>query len=73
MEDQMVTTIEKLMTRSQVARALDISPERVTQLARRGQLPHLRTDLGRLYDPADIEQLRRERAARNGQSETVSR
>ncbi len=59
----MVTTVEKLMTRSQVARALDISPERVTQLARRGQLPHLRTDLGRLYDPADIEQLRRDRAA----------
>lgn len=51
------------MTRSDVARALDISPERVRQLTLAGQLRCEHTPLGRLYNPLDVERLASERAA----------
>jgi predicted site-specific integrase-resolvase len=45
-----------LMTASQVARRLTISAERVRQLAREGRLkPIQTTELGRLWNPADVE------------------
>ncbi|MGO9196848.1 MAG: helix-turn-helix domain-containing protein [Acidimicrobiales bacterium] len=44
------------MTASQVARRLQLSSERVRQLAREGRLPAVQhTELGRLWDPKDVE------------------
>jgi DNA-binding transcriptional MerR regulator len=49
-------TTANLMTASQVARRLTISAERVRQLAREGRLePVQTTELGRLWDPEDVE------------------
>ncbi len=45
-----------LMTASQVGRRLQISAERVRQLAREGRLPPVEiTELGRLWDPIDVD------------------
>jgi DNA-binding transcriptional MerR regulator len=50
------------MTASQVARRLEISAERVRQLAREGRLePAEVTGLGRLWDPAEVETFARSR------------
>jgi DNA-binding transcriptional MerR regulator len=44
------------MTASQVGRRLQISAERVRQLAREGRLPPVEiTELGRLWDPTDVD------------------
>jgi hypothetical protein len=44
-----------LLTASQVARQLNLSAERVRQLARQGKLPPAeRTPLGQLWDPAEV-------------------
>lgn len=56
--------LEGTLTSSQVARLLGVSAQRVIQLANAGRLAHTRTDLGRLYDPADVQRLIRERAAK---------
>jgi len=46
----------KLLTSSQVARRLELSAERVRQLARQGRLPAAQeTPLGRLWDAEAVE------------------
>jgi hypothetical protein len=40
-----------------VARQLDLSPERVRQLARAGRIPFTPTAIGRLYDPEAVRAL----------------
>jgi predicted site-specific integrase-resolvase len=52
----MMNKTGRQMTASQVARRLMISAERVRQLAREGRLPPVETtELGRLWDPDDVE------------------
>lgn len=48
---------EELLTRSQVAKALDVSPERVRQLTTSGLLPCTVTPLGRLYQRRDVDRV----------------
>ena len=47
----------ELLTRSQVARRLGLSGERIRQLSISGQLPSQSTPLGRLYRSVDVEAL----------------
>jgi DNA-binding transcriptional MerR regulator len=58
--------IQKFLTVGDVAHQLRCSPRRVIQLADLGTLPiAARTDHGwRLFDPADVDRLQRERDAR---------
>jgi excisionase family DNA binding protein len=49
------------LTTKEVARRLNLSAERVRQLANSGQLTCTVTDLGRLFDPADVEHYARTR------------
>ena len=49
---------------SEAARRLKLSAERVRQLARSGALPSVRTELGRLFDPDDLDRFAAERAKR---------
>lgn len=44
-----------LLTPSEAARLLDVTPERVRQLADAGRLASTRTRLGRLFALADVE------------------
>ncbi len=55
---------EALITRSQVARLLGLSPERVRQLTLAGRLSCRRTPLGRLYDPAEVARFAATRTSR---------
>ena len=48
---------EELLSRSQVAKALDVSPERVRQLTTSGLLPCTVTPLGRLYQRRDVDRV----------------
>jgi len=50
------------LTRGQVARLLDVSPERVRQLTVTGRLRCRQTPLGRLYSRADVEAVAAARA-----------
>jgi excisionase family DNA binding protein len=52
---------EPMLSSSQAARLLEVSSERVRQLADAGKLPCERTPLGRLFDRADVEALAAER------------
>ena len=49
------------LTAAIAARALDLTPNRVRQLADEGRIRSIRTPLGRLLDPADVERMRVER------------
>jgi hypothetical protein len=49
---------ENWLTRAQVARSLEISSEYVRVLTRNGRLAFINTQLGRLYDPASVEEAR---------------
>ena len=51
---------------SVAARFLELSPQRVLQLAAEGKLKFELTPLGRLFDPDDLERARLERVARRG-------
>jgi DNA-binding transcriptional MerR regulator len=54
-----------LITVSRAAKILDLSEGGVRALERRGELPATRTSTGtRLFDPAIVERVARERAAR---------
>lgn len=55
---------EETMTTSQAARTLDLSRQHTIRLARRGDLRHVWTPLGRLFDASDVARLAQERAAR---------
>jgi excisionase family DNA binding protein len=61
----MLDANENHLTTSQAGRALGISKTRVLQLADDGRLPHVRTPLGRLFDPEAVRALALERQ-RNG-------
>ena len=53
---RVMKTEAQLMTVSQVARRLNLSSERIRQLARAGRLPpDQETELGRLWLPATVE------------------
>ena len=56
--------VEEGMVESAVARALDVSGARVRQLMVDGRLGFVQTQLGRVYDPSDVERLRAERERR---------
>lgn len=58
----MATQLGEFLSRSQVARRLGISAERINQLARAGRIEFVETPLGRLYSVKVVEALERERA-----------
>ena len=58
--------IAEWMSRAQAARRLDVTPQWVIRLARRGELDHIKTARGRLLDPPDVERLAEERRRRRG-------
>jgi hypothetical protein len=59
------------LTPAQTARRLDITPQRVRQLLKAGELGYTATPLGRLVDAADVERLRVERERRHSQQAPV--
>lgn len=52
------------LTTSQAARTLNLSPQRIDQLAKEGQLPFTSTPLGRLFHVRAVEALKAEREAK---------
>ena len=54
------------LSTSQAARRLEVSSERVRQLARAGCLPAIETPLGRLLPTSGVERLAEERRAQKG-------
>lgn len=52
------------LTPAETARALDLTPQRIAQLARAGRLDGISTPLGRLFRAEAIRELARERAQR---------
>jgi hypothetical protein len=54
----------KMLTTSQVGRRLGLTDQSVRAYMRSGRLRYLPTPHGALFDPTDVEQLRREREAR---------
>lgn len=62
-----VSELTGLIARGDAAKLLGISPERVNQLARAGELRFVQTPLGRLYEPEEVERLRRIREGINGE------
>jgi excisionase family DNA binding protein len=59
---------EEKLTRGQVARLLNVSPERIRQLTNSGRLRFTATPLGRLYARRDVEQLAQQRRQARGSS-----
>lgn len=60
-EVQMAVDVTTWLTTGQAAKALGVSTTRVLALARSGRLPHIRTGHGRLFDPAGVDALLRNR------------
>lgn len=52
-----------LLTPSQAARVLELSPSRVNQLGDEGRIQMERSVLGRLFDAADVQRFAAERRA----------
>jgi len=65
-----ISDLEHLMTNADVCRRLGISDTHLDRLNKRGRIPAIKTRGGRLYHPAVIEQIAREREARKGLKET---
>lgn len=63
-ESNGVKEIESWLSPSQAGAILGTSGQWVTQLARRGELDAVRTALGWLMNPADVERLAKERLER---------
>ena len=63
------TAIAGWLSPSQAGRRLGVTPQRIVQLARAGEVEHVLTPLGRLLDPADVERLAEERRQRRGRRE----
>lgn len=61
------------LTTAQVARRLGLSQQQVIRLARAGVLEHVRTALGRLYNPESVERLAALRAKNGKQVASVKR
>jgi excisionase family DNA binding protein len=60
------------ITTKAVARRLNLSVERVRQLANAGQLPCTKTELGRLFDPDEVEAFAQARVRYARTSSSVS-
>ena len=58
------TAIAGWLSPVQAGRRLGVTPQRIVQLARAGEVEHVLTPLGRLLDPADVERLAAERERR---------
>ena len=58
------------ITTKAVAQRLNLSVERVRQLARSGRLPCQETGLGRLFDPVDVDAFARGREHPDGPAGT---
>jgi excisionase family DNA binding protein len=65
--------IDEAYSTGQAARRLEISPQRVVQMADAGQLPYRRTALGRLFDAAAVDRLARARQQPGRLREAVRR
>ena len=52
------------LTPAQAAAVIGVTPKRVIQIANAGRLACIRTPLGRLFVPAEVEAYRAARAAR---------
>ena len=63
------TAIAGWLSPVQAGRRLGVTPQRIVQLARAGEVEHVLTPLGRLLDPADVERLAEERRQRRGRRE----
>lgn len=63
-EGEHMIEVERLLSRAEVTRMLEVLPAAVTAWYRRGKLPYVRTALGRLYRREDVERLRGERERR---------
>lgn len=55
--------MQDLLRPHEVGRLLGVTPERVRQLANRGELPVVRVGGLRFFRPEDVERLRRQREA----------
>ncbi len=66
-----VQEIERWLSPSQAGRVLGTSGQWITHLARTGKLRGVRTALGWLVDPEDVERMAEERSSRHGQTATV--
>lgn len=60
----MAIELRTLLTRADVAQLLKVSPDRVSQLRRSGELPTIATPLGHLFREEDVEAYRTVREAR---------
>jgi hypothetical protein len=58
-----------VMTRADVSRRLRLSPERIRQLAKTGDLPARVTRLGRLYDADAVEAYAQAREIRSAKAQ----
>lgn len=58
-----VTDLEMSMTPSQAARRLGVSAQAISNYIKSGKLPAMKTPLGRLISPVDVEHLAAERGA----------
>ncbi len=56
------------LTTGEVARALNVSVDRVRQLARSGQLTFTETPYGRLFDPVEVEAFRERHQRRHDET-----
>ncbi len=63
-EHRGIREVESWLSPSQAGAMLGTSGQWVTQLARRGELEAVRTSLGWLVNPADVERLAKERLER---------
>ena len=63
---------QQWLTPTQAGRRLELRAERVRQLTAEGRLACVRTALGRLLDPADVERLAEERRRRRAGGGTLA-
>ena len=62
----MTTQLESWMSPATAARKLGVSPQWVQELVDTGKLRAIRTELGRLIDPASVDELSAERQRKAG-------
>jgi len=65
-----VIDLSRMLSTSQAARAVGASEQLIRHLVRTGRLARLETANGSLFEPEEIERLRRDRAARAAGSQT---
>ncbi len=62
----------EMLSTSQAAKALGVSEPRIRQLLAADTLPSTKTVLGRLIDPAAVEQLAAQRAAQKSAAQAAT-